>query len=279
LSGFTKSTTYPWALTAIFAAFHLVLTFIPFSILGMGGGALTWGMVSAGIVGFLLGPFFGTISVLIGSLIGTGIFNLGGILGPIVPVLAPTAGAFAAGCLRTARVKELLLIFVIAVVLFFISPIGTLAFTTITLGSFIIPISFIWLHLITLLIIVILLIPRLANTLSDAVSFDKNRNVKLMPIAVLLFSFITLMTDHIVGNAASIYWLHYVALYDVPTLVGYWIPITFVYPVERLLATVILAIIVIAAGEAIVQTGLDLPVSPWESREQLELSPEEVGTE
>ena len=276
MSGFAKSATYPWALTAIFAAFHLVLTFIPFSILGMGGGALTWGMVSAGIVGFLLGPFFGTISVLIGSLIGTGIFNLGGILGPIVPVLAPTAGAFAAGCLRTARVRELFLIFVIAIALFFISPIGTLAFTTITLGSLVIPISFVWLHLITLLIIAVLLIPRLAKALSSAVSFDRNRNVKLMPIAILLFSFISLMTDHIVGNAASVFWLHYVALFDVPTLVGWWIPITFVYPVERLLATVVLAIIVIAAGEAIVQTGLELPVSPWESKEHLELSEEEI---
>ena len=76
MSGFTKSVAYPWALTGIFGAFHLVLTFIPYSVLGMGGGFLTWGMVSAPIVGFLLGPFYGTIAVLAGSLIGTGIFNL-----------------------------------------------------------------------------------------------------------------------------------------------------------------------------------------------------------
>lgn len=276
MSGFMKSATYPWALTAIFAAFHLVLTFIPFTVLGMGGGALTWGMISAGIVGFLLGPFFGTISVLIGSLIGTSVFNLGGILGPIVPVLAPTAGAFAAGALRTGRMKELFLVFLIAAILFFISPIGTLAFTIIELGPFDIPISFIWLHLITLVIIVFLMIPRLVKKLSDAISFEKGRDIKLMPIAVLLFSFIALMTDHIVGNTASVFWLHYVALFDVPTLVGWWVPITFVYPVERLLATVILAFIVMAAGEAIVQAGLELPVTPWESRESFELSPDEV---
>jgi hypothetical protein len=46
--------------------------------------------------------------------------------------------------------------------------------------------------------------------------------------------------------------------------------------VERLLATVILAFIVMAAGEAIVQAGLELPVTPWESRESFELSPDEV---
>ena len=279
MSGFTKSVAYPWALTAIFAAFHLVLTFIPFTVLGMGGGALTWGMISAGIVGFLLGPFFGTISVLIGSLIGAGIFNLGGILGPIVPVIAPSAGAFAAGALRTGRVRELFLIFLIACILFLIGPIGTLAFTIVELGPLEIPVSFIWLHLVTLAIIAVLLIPRLAKKLSNAVSFERDRDIKLMPIAVLIFSFIALMTDHIVGNTSSVLWLHYVALFDVPTLVGWWTPITFVYPIERLLATVILTVIVIAAGEAIVQTGFDLPISPWESREQLELSQEEVEAE
>ena len=94
--GFSRSVAYPWALTGIFGAFHLVLTFLPFTVLGMGGGFLTWGMISAAIVGFLLGPFYGTVAVLVGSFIGTGVFNLGGILGPIVPVLAPTVGAFAA---------------------------------------------------------------------------------------------------------------------------------------------------------------------------------------
>ena len=63
---------------------------------------------------------------------------------------------------------------------------------------------------------------------------------------------------------------------DVPTLVGFWLPITFVYPVERIVAALILGLLVIATSEAIIQTGLELPVSPWESREPLELSPEEV---
>jgi len=264
MSGFTKSVAYPWALTGIFGAFHLVLTFIPFSVLGMGGGFLTWGMISAALVGFLLGPFYGTIAVLAGSIIGTGLFNLGGILGPIVPILAPTAGAFAAGALRTGRVRELFVVFLIATLAYVIGPIGIPAFL------------FIWLHLITLAIITILLVPKLMNKLKDAVTFDKGRNLKLMPFAILLFSFIALLTDHIVGNTVTVYFFHYFGAMDVPTLVGFWLPITFVYPVERLLATVILAVIVITASEAIVQAGLELPVSPWESKEQLELSPDEV---
>lgn len=264
MSGLSKSVAYPWALTGIFGAFHLVLTFIPFSVLGMGGGFLTWGMVSAAIVGFLLGPFFGTIAVLAGSIIGTGIFNAGGILGPIVPVLAPTAGAFAAGALRTGRVRELFVLFLVAILGYVISPIGVSAFI------------FIWLHLITLFIITILLVPKLMDKLKEAVTFEKGRNLTLMPIAVLLISFIALMTDHIVGNTASVFYLFYFGAFDAPTLVGFWLPITFVYPFERILATIVLALIVIAAGEAIVQTGLELPTTPWENKEQLELSSDEI---
>jgi hypothetical protein len=262
--GFSRSVAYPWALTGIFGAFHLVLTFLPFSVLGMGGGFLTWGMISAALVGFLLGPFYGTIAVLAGSLIGTGVFNLGGILGPIVPVLAPTAGAFAAGALRTGRIRELFIVFLIATLGFIVGPIGIPAFL------------FIWLHLITLVLITTLLIPRLMNILKDSLTFEKGRDLRIMPIAVLFFSFIALMTDHIVGNTASVFYFHYILAMDVPTLVGFWLPIAFVYPLERLLATAILTVIVIAVGEAILQTGLELPVSPWDGREQLELTSDEV---
>jgi len=264
MSGFTKSQAFAWALTGIFAAFHLVLTFIPYSVLGMGGGFLTWGMVSAPIVGFLLGPFYGTISVLLGSFIGTGIFNLGGILGPIVPVFAPTAGAFAAGALRTGRSRPLFVVFLIAVLGYVVSPIGIEAFI------------FIWLHLITLLIVLVLMIPKVMNKLSEATTFEKGRNAMLMPIAIWLFSFAALMTDHIVGNTSSVFYFAYFLGWDPATLVAAWIPITFVYPVERLVASIILAVVVIAVGEATVQTGLELPTSPWESREPKELTQEEI---
>ena len=264
MSSFTKSVAYPWALTGIFGAFHLVLTFIPYSVLGMGGGFLTWGMVSAPIVGFLLGPFYGTIAVFAGSIIGTGIFNLGGILGPIVPILAPTAGAFAAGALRTGRVRELFVVFLVAIVLYIIGPIGIPA------------LIFIWLHMITFGIIIILLVPKIYQMLKESVTFERGRNLKLMPFAVWLFSFIALMTDHIVGNTATVFYFHYFGAMDVPTLVGFWLPITFVYPIERLVASLILALVVIAAGEAIVQSGLELPTTPWESRETKELSAQEI---
>ncbi|MHA2228520.1 MAG: hypothetical protein ACXADL_05060 [Candidatus Thorarchaeota archaeon] len=264
MSGFTKSIAYPWALTGVFAAFHLVLTFIPYSVLGMGGGFLTWGMVSAPIVGFLLGPFFGSIAVLIGSFIGTGVFNLGGILGPIVPVFAPTAGAFAAGALRTGHTRELFVVYLLAIVGFMVGPIGVSAFI------------FIWLHLITLAIISILLVPKIRDKLKEATTFEKGRTLLLMPLGIWLFSFIALLSDHVVGNIFGIYYFFYFGAIDAATLTVWWLPITFVYPVERLVASVILAFVVIAAGKAIVQAGLELPTSPWEGKEPLELTQDEI---
>jgi hypothetical protein len=264
VSGFAKSATYAWALTAIFGAFHLVLTFLPYSVLGTGGGFLTWGMVSAPIVGFLLGPFYGTISVLVGSLVGTSIFNLGGDLGPIIPVIAPTAGAFTAGALRTGRVREVFLVYVIAIVGYILGPIGTSAFV------------FLWLHLVAFFIVIVLLIPGVSDRLKASVTFERGRNLTLMPVAIFLFSFIALLADHVVGSTLGVYYYHYVLGYDASTLSGIWLSLTFVYPFERIVATIVLGLIVIAAGEAIAQTGFELPVSPWDKGEQLELSPDEV---
>ncbi|MFQ5832173.1 MAG: hypothetical protein ACE5H4_05705 [Candidatus Thorarchaeota archaeon] len=267
MPSFTKSKAYPWALVGIFAAFHLVLSMIPYSVLGMGGGFLTWGMVSAPIVGFLLGPFYGPISVFIGSFLGVNVFNPGGILGPLVPTLAPTAGAFAAGALRTGKPRLLFVLFLVAVLAFIASPIGIPAF------------MFIWLHLVTLVIIILLLIPRVTDILKDATSFEEGRNIALMSFGIWLFSFIALLTDHVVGNAVSVYHFVYVLGWDPVGLVDIWLAITFVYPVERLVASIILAVVVIAVGEAIRQTNLELPITPWESVEARELTPEEIEKE
>ena len=264
MSGFTKSAAYPWALTGIFAAFHLVLTFIPYSVLGMGGGFLTWGMVSAPIVGFLLGPFYGSIAACIGSFIGAGIFNLGGDLGPIIPIFAPTFGAFAAGSLRTGRSKELFILFLIAIIGYVLSPIGIEAFV------------FIWLHIVTLVLIAILLIPSLLNKLSEATTFEKGRNALLMPFAILLFSFIALLSDHIVGSSLAVYWYTYVLGVPAATLVPVFVSLAVVYPAERIVAAIVLTVAMIAIEEAIVQTGLELPTSPWDRVEQRELTHEEI---
>ncbi|MBE0526428.1 MAG: hypothetical protein IH631_05760, partial [Candidatus Thorarchaeota archaeon] len=83
MSGFSRSISYPWALTGIFGAVHFVITLIPFNIALGGGGEISFGLVSAPIIGFLLGPFFGVISVLIGSLLAIFINPGIAILGPL----------------------------------------------------------------------------------------------------------------------------------------------------------------------------------------------------
>ncbi|MFW9800730.1 MAG: hypothetical protein ACFFD9_09855, partial [Candidatus Thorarchaeota archaeon] len=99
MSDFRRSGAYPWALTGIFAAVHLVITLIPYSLSVSGTGVISFGMISASIVGYLLGPFFGTVSVLIGSYLGIFINPEVALLGLTTPIATAT-GALAAGLLR-----------------------------------------------------------------------------------------------------------------------------------------------------------------------------------
>ena len=64
MSNFTRSGAYPWALVGVFAAVQLVMTAFPITFAIGVGGILSLGLVAAPIIGYLLGPFFGTISVL-----------------------------------------------------------------------------------------------------------------------------------------------------------------------------------------------------------------------
>ena len=139
MSGLKNSMAYPWALTGIFAAVHLVITLIPFTIAIGGGGSISFGMVSAPIIGFLLGPFFGVIAVVIGSILAMFINSSIAILGPFT-VLATAAGAFAAGAMRTKIRITVPIIFIVAFGIYLASPVGVA-----------VPL-FIWFHLIVFVV-------------------------------------------------------------------------------------------------------------------------------
>ena len=125
MSNFSKSIAYPWALTGIFGAIHLVITLIPYSI-GIGGvGEISFGLISAPILGFLLGPFYGVIAVVIGSIIAIIINNSIALIGPFT-VIATAAGAFAAGAIRTKLRVGIPILFLLAMGMFLISPIGVI---------------------------------------------------------------------------------------------------------------------------------------------------------
>jgi hypothetical protein len=99
---FYQSKTYSWALTGIFSAIHFDITIIPFSLAIGVQGVISLGMISGPLVGFLLGPFYGTIAVLIGSILAMFANPLLAVLGPFTPI-ATASGALAAGLFRTGK--------------------------------------------------------------------------------------------------------------------------------------------------------------------------------
>ena len=245
MSGFPNSKAYPWALTGIFAAVHLVLSIIP-AFPGIGGGSLSLGMISGPLVGFLLGPIYGTLSVLIGSILGLWVNPTVPLLGPFT-IFPPTVGAFAAGAIRDKRPILVIPALAYAFFLYLVSPIGLAA------------IGFIWLHTIAAVLLFLFFIPKFRDSFNV-----KNRagsNYVVGFAATWVLSFIALMIDHLIGSGLGVYWFWQV--FNTPTADLVFIFMTIVlplYPIERLLMCTALAIVLFSVDRAIDATEFQIPL-------------------
>ncbi|TFG33974.1 hypothetical protein EU527_05820 [Candidatus Thorarchaeota archaeon] len=250
--------TLYWALTGIFAALHLVLTMIPLFVLTGGQGFISMGLVSSVVIGFVLGPIYGALSVLIGSGLGVLIFNIGGILGPFIPVVSPVVGAFVAGCLKTKQKGLVFSIYVIGIMGYLISPIG-----------FILPI-YIWMHTIAMILILLFFNPKTASWIYTKLRFEKsNPETSLAPL--WLISFIALMGDNLIGATLGAYWFIY-AIGLAPTeLAGFFVGAILVYPFERIAVTLVVTAVLMTLGRAFSGTQLNFLLE--ETPKSLRLEP------
>jgi MFS family permease len=242
--------TYEWALTGIFAAFHLVLTMIPLYLLGMGGGFISWGLISAPIVGFLLGPFYGLISVAIGSIMGSMFFNIGGVLGPIIPVFAPMASALVTGSIRFRRFRAIPIVFFLGLVVYIAGPIG------------LVTIPYLWLHLIAALLSLSMLTPMTTRHLDRLLDPSENEPTPTSSVFAWLSGFLALMADHLVGATMSQYYFFYVLGFDANTLTTSYLATIFLYPIERVLASIITGFVLVLLAVATSHGDIPLPEIP-----------------
>ena len=259
MSNYTRSMAYPWALTGIFSAVHLVITLIPFNMSVGGGGEISFGLVSAPIVGFLLGPFFGVIAVLIGSLIAMFINPLIALIGPFT-VIATIAGAYAAGTMRTKLRVTIPLFYLIAMGAFLLSPIGSL------LPQFII------FHFIVFLLSLIFLVPKISGKLIEPLKLEQNFNRMYAFVAMWLLSIIAVTLDNVVGSALGAYYFIIAYGMDPTALAALFAGGIPLIPIERLVGSVIIAIILAALAEVLVRVDFGLPLSRIGNFELLELS-------
>jgi hypothetical protein len=255
MSGFTRSIAYPWALTGIFGAVHFVITLIPFNLSIGGGGEISFGLVSAPIIGFLLGPFFGVIAVLIGSILAI-IVNFGiAVLGPLT-ILATAAGAFAAGAMRTRIRISVPIIFLLSMAIYLISPIGVL-----------VP-AFIWFHFIAFLISLLFVIPKTSTRLIEPLNLNINTDRWFRFGSVWLFCLVAVTLDQAVGSAIGGW---YLVIFGTETMAGFFEVAILLYAFERIIGSIIVAAVIFALTEVLSNVDYGLPLSRVGHFELLEL--------
>ncbi|UCE09665.1 MAG: hypothetical protein JSW61_11915 [Candidatus Thorarchaeota archaeon] len=247
MSEFVNSKAYPWALTGIFAAVHLVLSIIP-AFPGVGGGAITLGMISGPLVGYLLGPIFGTFSVLIGSVMGLWVNPTVPLLGPFT-IIPPTFGAFVAGFIREKKPYVATIMIGYSIALFYLGPLGQFA------------VAYLWLHIVAALLALILVIPLLSDSFDFGPGEKSPANLALLFFSIWIMSFVAVMTDHAIGSAIGVSYFRYIAGWPAADVEFVFMSIVlFIYPIERLVMSIILAIALFGLDRALVATEFRLPL-------------------
>jgi len=245
MSRFIRSRAYPWALTGVFAAIHLVITLIPFSISVSGSGLISFGMLSAPIVGFLLGPFFGTIAVLIGSYLGIFVNPEIALIGLATPI-ATSAGALAAGLIRAKKTIFVPIIYIVAMLLYLLSPIGQQ-----------VP-EFVWFHAIAFVLSLLLVISRVSGRISDELELKQTITAR----ALFLLALVSVTLDQAVGSAIGSYYLVYIAGFDLSLVVSWFVLGALIYPIERILGALIVVVLLRAIVESFSAAYFQLPLTP-----------------
>jgi len=226
-----KINTKSIAFIAIFAALYAVLGYLPlFYIFGAYGQFITASLIIAPIIGIILGPLGGALAVAIGGLVGmaiTGNAPMG-----IFTFLPGTFDAVCTGLAFRGKWYVSAIIFTAFIIAFAALPsIGDARY-------------FVWFHAVALFL---LLSP--ATTL--ATEYIRTFNAQKLVLGVGIFAFIGVLVDHIVGS------LIYQSIIA-PLPPSTWEAVAFIYPVERLLVTIVAAITGAAIIRGVKTTGLTI---------------------
>jgi hypothetical protein len=237
----------------MFAAFHLVISLVPYSIVLGATGVISFGLISGPLIGFLLGPVYGPVSVLLGSFLATAIDPALAVIGPFTP-LATGAGALAAGALRSPRPRLLLIIYVGALVAFLLGPIGG------TAAIFLVP------HAFGLAILAILTITNATKGVSDRIVHETDTSSGVLSVFVV--SFVAVMLDNAIGNSIASYYFVYIVGADPTTMTGIFLGALFIYPIERVVAAIVITLLYVVVRTAMIRTDLDLLSTRFDDEDQ-----------
>lgn len=243
----SRSALRKLTLTASLAAVYTVFRAIPISkLIGISGNITAAGMV-APVIGILLEPAYGTVSVFIGTMLASlvpgnplkfdGLDFLPGALNVTLVSLA-----------ARGRKVEATMMFLLTLGLFVINP-----YTSLFVGSGLDspPIPFLWMHLVALLV----LISPLTSNLRTKLTINNYRTVL---ISVFALAFAGTMIEHLTGG------LLFTLVVGKGALVS-WPVIFLAYPVERTVllvgATLICTPLVRILKQTIVQSSRETIVT------------------
>ncbi|MDG6222444.1 MAG: hypothetical protein QCH99_04195 [Candidatus Bathyarchaeota archaeon] len=221
-------TTKGLALITVFAAFHTVLSSLPYTITIGVSGSITLGVISSPLIGILLGPITGGIAVLIGSVIAMFINPAGAIFG-FASFLPATLGAISAGFTIKKQGYISAAIIAIFISAFYVHPFGMKA------------IFYPFLHIIAI-IIALIFSTRLA------VWSTEMSNIKKLGLGIPIAAFVGTLTDHMVGGSLAIW------IFDLQAEI--WNSIIFIYPIERIVAVIITSAIALPLYYSLKRSGI-----------------------
>jgi hypothetical protein len=234
-------------LAAVFAAVYGTLRLVPFSLwIGGSGRAFTATEFVAPLFGIMLGPYVGSAAAVAGTFLAivlTGRMNFFGL--DFLPVLS---NALVLGFLIRRRWLVSVFVYSILLALFFIDP-STLHFVPVTIGSGIVQVPFVWLHIVAWIL--------LASPLGRrSVSWLDGRTTSKATVAACTLALIGTTAQHLTGTIlfAS---LAVPLMGMTPQALGAtWNLVFYLYPVERLVVIFAATIVTVATTRALIAGGL-----------------------
>jgi hypothetical protein len=232
-------------LAATFAAVYAILRLLPiFLMIGGSGRAFSTTEFVAPLLGIILGPAVGSVAGIIGTFVGitlTGRMNFFGL--DFLPVMI---NALVLGLLMRRRTPLALALYSALIVLFFVDP-STLHFVSMSFLGRTVSIPFIWLHIITWIL--------LASPLSTkSIEWITGVSEKKRVTAACVLSLIGTTAQHLTGTLLFASMAVPMMGMTPTALQGTWTAVFYTYPIERLAIILPPATVVTAAVVKTVQS-------------------------
>jgi len=229
-----QSTSREVTLTAILAAFYFVLRSIPtFQMIGI-GGRFTAADFLPTTIALITGPFGGTISVVVGTVLGYSITP------PVflgLDFLPAVTNVVVVSLIVSRRINAARIIYLGLLLLFLVSPYslmfgyGTIPFT--------------WLHIIALL--------ALFSPLSKTTSRWMRNGGRKTAVGILLLALVGTMAQHLTGGLLYELVAGRIGGITPANFARFWAIIFWIYPLERSLIIVFSTAIAIVAQRSLRQ--------------------------